>query len=123
MQLLDSGDALGALKEHEAIQQYMEDHHVPLEERREVEWRTFKAVCYLRMGENENCLTNHNADSCIFPIHGKGVHTLERGSRGAVAVLNELLDRYATISLTAPIERTASPVIAGIRKAELVFNP
>jgi hypothetical protein len=94
VQLLDSGDAFGALKEHDAIQKYMVDNNVPLNERREVEWLTFKAVCYLRMGENENCLTNHNADSCIFPIRGRGVHTLERGSRGAVTVLTELLNRY-----------------------------
>jgi hypothetical protein len=86
VQLLDAGDTHGALKEYEAIQQYMEDHGVPPEERQEVEWLTFKSVCYLRMGENDNCLANHNADSCIFPIRGKGVHTLEEGSRGAVAV-------------------------------------
>ena len=94
VQLLDSGDANGALKEYDAIQQYMEDNNVPHKERREVEWMTFKAVCYMRMGENENCLSNHNADSCIFPIRSRGVHRLERGSRGAVAVLTELLGKY-----------------------------
>ena len=70
-QYLDSGDADAALKEYDAIMQYMEDNKVPAEERREIEWLTFKAVCYLRMGENENCLENHNGDSCIFPISQK----------------------------------------------------
>jgi|CZKI01.1.fsa_nt_gi hypothetical protein len=93
-QFLDAGDTNGALKEYDAIQQYMEDNGVPQEERKEVEWLTFKAVCYLRMGENENCLANTNADSCLFPVRGKGVHTVQRGSRGAVAVLTELLDKY-----------------------------
>ncbi len=93
-QYLDSGDADAALKEYDAIWQYMEETNVPFEERREVEWLTFKAVCYLRMGENENCLENHNGDSCIFPISTKAVHKLERGSRGAVAVLTELLGKY-----------------------------
>jgi cytochrome P450 len=37
-------------------------------------------------------------------------------------VLNELLDRFATVELTGPVERTASPVIAGVRRAELVFG-
>ncbi len=40
----------------------------------------------------------------------------------ARAVLNELLDRFTTLELAATPERTASPVIAGIRKAELVFT-
>ena len=93
-QFLDSGDTNGALKEYDAIQQFMEDNAVPQAERREVEWLTFKAVCYLRMGENENCLANTNADSCLFPVRGKGVHTQQRGSRGAVAALTELLEKY-----------------------------
>jgi hypothetical protein len=93
-QFLDSGDADGALKEYDAIWRYMEDNNVPVGERREVEWLTFKAVAYLRMGENENCLAHHNSESCIFPVRGKGVHALQRGSRGAVAVLTELLDKY-----------------------------
>jgi cytochrome P450 len=41
----------------------------------------------------------------------------------ARTVLHELLDRYATIELAAPVERTASPVIAGVRRADLVFSP
>jgi cytochrome P450 len=40
----------------------------------------------------------------------------------ARTVLDQLLDRFATVSLVAPVERTASPVIAGVRKAELVFG-
>ena len=51
-----------------------------------------KAVCFLRMGEQENGLVNHNADSGLLPIQGGGVHKLQRGSRGAIAVLNELLE-------------------------------
>jgi cytochrome P450 len=36
-------------------------------------------------------------------------------------VLNELLDRFATLAPAGPVERTPSPVIAGIRHAPLVF--
>jgi hypothetical protein len=93
-QLLDSGDTDGALKELEAIQIAMEELKVPAGERAEPEWLTFKALCYLRMGETENCCANHNVDSCLFPIKGKGIHTLQRGSRGAVAALSELLTKY-----------------------------
>lgn len=45
----------------------------------------------------------------------------------ARAVLHELLDRFGGISLGAEVgtavERTASPVIAGVRRASLVFEP
>ena len=51
-----------------------------------------KAIAYLRMGEQQNCLTNHNADSCLLPIRGGGIHQDQRGSRGALKVLQELLD-------------------------------
>jgi cytochrome P450 len=41
----------------------------------------------------------------------------------ARAVLGILLERFATLELAGPIERTSSPVIAGVRHAPLVFAP
>jgi len=52
-----------------------------------------KAICALRLGEQENCLANHNADSCLLPIQGGGIHQLTRGSRLAVTFLAELLEK------------------------------
>jgi hypothetical protein len=92
--LLDSGMPDEALKQYEVIQQMMEEQHVPPEARREPDWLTFKAVCYLRVGLNENCFPRHNADSCMFPIHGQGIHQLTQGSRAAIATLTELLEKY-----------------------------
>jgi hypothetical protein len=37
-------------------------------------------------------------------------------------VLGQLLDRFESLSLAGPVERTPSPVIAGVRRAELVFS-
>ncbi len=53
-----------------------------------------RALCYLRLGEQENCLSNHNADSCLMPIQGGGVHKLPRGARGAVGVLTSHLNSF-----------------------------
>ncbi len=39
----------------------------------------------------------------------------------ARVMLNELLDRFSTLSLAEPVQRTASPVIAGMCQATLVF--
>ena len=32
------------------------------------------AVGYLRMGENDNCVSNHNSASCILPLKSKAFH-------------------------------------------------
>jgi hypothetical protein len=58
--------------------------------------KLLKAIAYLRLGEQENCLHNHNADSCLLPIRGGGVHVAQRGSRGAIGVLNDLLATQPT---------------------------
>jgi cytochrome P450 len=40
----------------------------------------------------------------------------------ARVVLHELLDRFASVALAGDVERTPSPVIAGVRHAPLVFS-
>jgi cytochrome P450 len=37
-------------------------------------------------------------------------------------LLEELLDRFGSVESAGPVERTASPVIAGVRSAPLVFD-
>lgn len=44
--------------------------------------KLLRAITWLRMGEQENCLSNHNADSCLLAIRGGGVHKQTRGSEG-----------------------------------------
>jgi hypothetical protein len=48
-------------------------------------------IAYLRVGEQENCLRNHNADSCLFPTQGAGIHTTPRGAEGAIREFSALL--------------------------------
>ena len=43
------------------------------------------------MGEQENCLLNHRATSCIFPIDRGGVHTLQGGARRAIEAFTRRL--------------------------------
>ena len=51
------------------------------------------AVAYLRLGETQNCLAHRNAESCILPIRGGGVHREQAGARTAIQYLKEVLDR------------------------------
>ena len=49
------------------------------------------AVANLRRGELENCLTDHNAERCIFPISRRGVHQHQSGSTRAVEFFTRAL--------------------------------
>jgi len=52
-----------------------------------------RAVAYMRLGEQENCVGHHTGDSCLFPIRGSGVHMERRGSLAAVAGFEAILER------------------------------
>ncbi len=49
------------------------------------------ALAYMRLGEQENCIVNHNNRSCIVPIEEEGVHSIEEGSSRAIEIYEELL--------------------------------
>jgi hypothetical protein len=51
------------------------------------------AVAHLRLGETQNCLAHRNAESCILPIRGGGVHQDQSGSREAIKYLKAVLGR------------------------------
>jgi len=93
-QLLQAGESEAALKEFEEFEKMMKEKRGSLDSRNRNELITLKALCHLRLGEQENCGFNHNAESCTLPIRGDGVHKLQRGSRGAVGVLEDLLQSY-----------------------------
>src|SRR5215831_16730006 len=42
------------------------------------------ASAYFRLGERTNCIHNHNAESCIYPISNGGVHQDKTGSEKAI---------------------------------------
>jgi hypothetical protein len=54
------------------------------------------AFAWFRMGEIQNCASNHNNQSCLFPIQGKGVHTQRLGATEAVKLYAELLSDPTT---------------------------
>jgi hypothetical protein len=49
-------------------------------------------IAYLRLGEQRNCVGNHNAQSCIYPLRGGGLHQDKRGAEGAVREYTALLE-------------------------------
>jgi hypothetical protein len=53
--------------------------------------RNHLAIAHFHTAEEDNCVCGHNADSCLFPIDGGGVHSKPAGSRKAIEVLTESL--------------------------------
>lgn len=51
------------------------------------------ALAYLRKGEQDNCIANHNNESCIIPISKKAQHKLILGSESAIGLLKEVLSQ------------------------------
>ncbi len=54
------------------------------------------ALSYLRIGEQENCVINHAASRCLFPISPEGVHTMRRGSEMAIHWYEHILNQDST---------------------------
>lgn len=50
------------------------------------------AIAYMRKGEVQNCLENHNARSCIFPISPEARHKLVFGSENGAALFQKYLE-------------------------------
>jgi hypothetical protein len=92
--LLTAGRPAESLVAHDEVERFARANGLPVDDTLQNILLTGEALCHLRAGETANCLVNHNADSCLFPIRDGGVHQLQEGSRAAVATLTELLTKF-----------------------------
>ena len=95
-QLLQAGASQEALQELESLQQAIADMPPTLastEQKAQEATRLQGAIglAALRLGEQENCLLNHGATSCLFPIERSGVHQLPTGARRAIEAFTKRL--------------------------------
>jgi len=89
--LLNGGKSEAALREFLGVREFLSTRG-KLTPGNAAQLRHLSALSYLRMGEQENCASNHTIDSCLAPIQGGGVHKYQRGSRGAITELTALLN-------------------------------
>lgn len=94
VQLLFSGESETALRAFHAFEANSSSMGRPMDHQTRRELNIYRALCHLRIGEQENCLTNHTSESCLMPIRDGGVHKLRRGSQGAIDVLSAHLSTY-----------------------------
>lgn len=86
-----SGRPDQALNTYLEIDQLLAASGIALNDAGRMEVRARRAVAFLRLGEQENCIGRHNAESCLFPLSPAARHHMPRGSRGAMALLEEQL--------------------------------
>ncbi len=94
VELLNSGQTQAAISEFQRVLGLSVDDTSARGLRFQTSLRQYEALGYLRLGEEENCLTNHTSLSCILPIKPGGVHRLQQGSRKAIAILEEQLTKF-----------------------------
>ena len=56
--------------------------------------RSYLALAYLRMGERNNCISNHSMASCIFPIQGAGIYTDPEASKKSIECYGNILKQF-----------------------------
>ncbi len=88
-----AGDSAASAQTYEKLLKVVaENEDLPFTEDAIHRVKTSLAIAYLRQGEQENCIEHHNIDRCLLPIRDAGIHTLQGGSRAAIAAFTELLE-------------------------------
>ncbi len=89
---LFAGDTTSAIRQFEKLLSLRHDSPSRISGKSifsEVEY--YLGLSYLRLGEQKNCITEHNHDSCIFPIQGHGIHQQREGSQKAAQIFLNIL--------------------------------
>jgi len=92
VELLRSGEIDKAIDVFESFHNFYLERPLPNKDKAMAEFKTQLAICYLRKAEQENCITNHNNESCILPFSKKAQHLNTEGSTKAISYLEELLE-------------------------------
>jgi hypothetical protein len=89
-ELLELGESAEAVKELEATRTLAREKGA-FSPAYEQSLRDLLGIAYLRMGEQENCLFNHVAESCIYPISRAAIHQSKEGGEGAIREFTGIL--------------------------------
>jgi len=94
MDLLNAGQTEEALQTFQRVEQLATNNAPAMWQAKKLMLKSWEGLSLLRLGEQENCLSNHTSDSCLLPIQGAGIHRIQRGSRGAIKVFTEALEEF-----------------------------
>ena len=96
VQLLREGLSEQSLVELEALETELNRFPIPIPPERMARLVArlmhSTGLAALRLGEQENCIAAHSAESCLFPVRGEGVHRFQRGARRAIVAFTRQLE-------------------------------
>jgi FG-GAP-like repeat/ASPIC and UnbV len=90
-ELVQVGRPEDALKQYQTAEDHVKQAGITPNAKLTSELRLRRALAWMRIGEQVNCVSNHNQASCLLPIRGGGVHKYPEGSRTAAALFEEEL--------------------------------
>ena len=91
VELLKAGKTDEAIGVFENFYSFYKDNEMRNKEEAMAEFGTQLAISYLRKAEQENCILNHNNESCIIPMSKKAQHINKEGSTKAIEYLEKLI--------------------------------
>ncbi len=94
LQWLHSGDFDKSIARFRLVTNLIEEGKLNLNEETEKQFYELLAVAYLRKGEIENCVQQHNELSCIIPLDPSAQHSLRTGSENAMDIYNRILAKH-----------------------------
>ena len=91
-ELVNKGETELAIKTYKELLKNLDDNVATLDKANVNKLKSLLGISYLRLGEQQNCLANHNHQSCFVPIQKDGLHTVKEGSENAIEIFSEILD-------------------------------
>ncbi|MEO5582816.1 MAG: hypothetical protein ABIR66_08995, partial [Saprospiraceae bacterium] len=93
-ELLKSGNAELSTTLYQKILDFVTENKLPLDSATKRNLLSSVGIAFMRLGETQNCVQNHNHQSCYIPIKGEGIHQLPAGSRGAIKIYEQMLKEF-----------------------------
>jgi len=93
-ELLKCGKTKESIKIYQDITNYMIVNKIPIDPVSRRNFYSLLGIAFMRHGEIENCLHNHNNASCLIPIKGEGIHELPYGSKNAIIEYEKCLKEF-----------------------------
>ena len=83
-ELLKCGKMKECLELMAQVSKFIRDNNITIDDQTKRSLYSIIGIAYMRYGEVENCVQNHNHESCFLPIKGDAVHKLPFGSTEAI---------------------------------------
>ena len=130
-ELLRAGETEKALSVYEALEGILKSQNTELNvAQKQWLWDQF-GVANLRLAEQENCLNQHQAEACILPLKGGGLHQSKTGSLAARAYFQKVLEllpenpraRWLDLVAAMTLGKTPETIPAPLEKAQISDEP